>query len=182
MPPSFSGAEPEDAQDFFDRCQCIFCTMGILETNGVSFTTFKLSGDAFRWWEDYERRRLVGAASLLWHELSLLFSGNFVPQSRKEELRRQFEQLFWLVSTEKERVRRFIDGLHYYLGFVMTRESVSGAMFNEVVDIARRLEMLSSSSIISLALPAQSSSRAPSVQGSFAPGSSSSYSILGPSL
>ncbi|XP_070045546.1 uncharacterized protein [Nicotiana tomentosiformis] len=172
-----------------------------------------------------------------------------------EELRRQFEQLWhdglsvtqyemrfselarhavWLVPIDRERIRRFIDGLTYQLWLVMTRERVSGATFDKVVDIARQIEVVhsqergereakrprgpgdfcgvpsggqfyrgrgrpyrhaqtgrpvhrgASSSHGSYSshqgqpflgsLPAQSSSRASSDQGSFAPGASSSYS------
>ncbi|XP_070056836.1 uncharacterized protein [Nicotiana tomentosiformis] len=50
----------------------------------------------------------------------------------------------WLVPTERERIRRFIYGLNYGLCFVMTREITSGARFDEVVDIARRLEQVCS--------------------------------------
>ncbi|XP_070055189.1 uncharacterized protein [Nicotiana tomentosiformis] len=140
----------------------------------------------------------------------------------------------WLVPTDRERIRRFIDGLTYQLRLLMTRERVFGATFDEVVDIARQIEMVHSqergereanrpcgpgdfsgvpsggqfyrdrgrpyrhaqtgrpvhcfaSSGQGLynshlgqpslgALPAQSSSCAPSVQGSFAPGASRSYS------
>ncbi|XP_070057012.1 uncharacterized protein [Nicotiana tomentosiformis] len=49
-----------------------------------------------------------------------------------------------LVSTERERNRRFIDGLNYGLRFVMTREIALGARFDEVVDIATRLEQVCS--------------------------------------
>ncbi|XP_070050452.1 uncharacterized protein [Nicotiana tomentosiformis] len=227
-PPSFSVAESEDAQDFLDMCQ---------------------------WWKAYERRRTVGVAPLSWHEFSVLFMEKFVPRTRREELHRQFEQLqqegmsvtqyemrfselarhaVWLVPNERERIRRFIDGLHYQLYFIMTQECVSGARFDELVDIARWIEMVRSqereerevkrppvsgdlSGVPSggqschirghpyrlaqmahpfhrvasashglysahlgqsspSALPAQSSSRAPSVQGSSVPGPSSSYS------
>ncbi|XP_070049540.1 uncharacterized protein [Nicotiana tomentosiformis] len=140
----------------------------------------------------------------------------------------------WLVPTDRERIRRFIDGLTYQLRLLITRERVSGATFDEVVDIARQIEMVHSqehgegeakrprrpgdfSGVLSggqlyhdrghpyghaqmgrpvhlgissdhgsysshqglsslSALPAQSLSCAPSVQGSFAPGASSSYS------
>ncbi|XP_070050977.1 uncharacterized protein [Nicotiana tomentosiformis] len=140
----------------------------------------------------------------------------------------------WLVPTDRERIRRFIDGLTYQLQLLMTRERVSGATLNEVVDIARQIEVVrsqqcgerevkrprgpgdfsgvpsggqfyrgggrpykhaqtgrpvhhgASSSHGSYdshqgqpslsALLDQSSSRAPSVQGSFALGASSSYS------
>ncbi|XP_070032078.1 uncharacterized protein [Nicotiana tomentosiformis] len=164
-PPSFSGAELEDAQDFLDMCQQILRTTDILETSGVSFTTFQLSGAAFRWWEAYELSRRANAAPLLWHEFSLLFLKKFVPQTCREELHRQFEWLclegmsvtqyemrfselalhvIWLVPTEREMIRRFIDGLNYRLHFVMTREIASSARFDEVVDIARRLKKVCS--------------------------------------
>ncbi|XP_070043069.1 uncharacterized protein [Nicotiana tomentosiformis] len=163
QPLSFSGATSEDAQDFLDKCQRTLHTTSILETSGVSFTTFQFTRDAFIWWEAYERSKPVGAAPLSWHEFSVLFLEKFVPQTRREELRRQFKQLcqdvlsvtqyemkflelprqvVWLVLTERESIRRFIDGLHHHVRFVMTRESVFGARFDEVVDIARRLEMV----------------------------------------
>ncbi|XP_070041043.1 uncharacterized protein [Nicotiana tomentosiformis] len=94
QPPSFSGTEAEDAQGFLDKCQRTLRTTGILETSGVSFTTFQFSGDAFSWWEAYERRRLDVATPFTWKEFSILFLEKFVPQSHREELRRQFEQLY----------------------------------------------------------------------------------------
>ncbi|XP_070036130.1 uncharacterized protein [Nicotiana tomentosiformis] len=148
-PPPFSGAESEDAQGFLDKCQRMLRIMGILETSGVSFTTFQFSGAAFRWWEQF----------------SDLFLEKFVPQSCREELRRQFEQLcqgnmsvtqyemiysklarhaIWLIPTDRENIRRFIDGLTFQLRLLMTKERMSGATFDEVVDIARQIEMVRS--------------------------------------
>ena len=132
-------------------------TAGILETNRVSFTTFQFFGSALRWWETYKRCRPVGVAPLSWHQFSVVFLEKFVPQSRREELCRQVEQLcqgdisvtryemrfselvrhaVLMVPTDRERIRRFIDGLTYQLWLLMTRERVSGATFDEVVDIA----------------------------------------------
>ncbi|XP_070046985.1 uncharacterized protein [Nicotiana tomentosiformis] len=129
-----------------------------METSGVSFTTFQFFGVALRWWEVYESCRSIGAAPLTWQEFSILFLENFVPQSCREELRRQFEQLrqddmsvmqykmsfsklsrhaVWLVPTDRERIRMFIGGLTYQLRLLMTWERVSGATFDEVVDITR---------------------------------------------
>ncbi|XP_070045526.1 uncharacterized protein [Nicotiana tomentosiformis] len=131
----------------------------------------------------------------------------------------------WLVPTDRERIMRFIDGLTYQLRLHMTKERVSGATFDEVVDIARQIEVVRSqergdreakrprgsgsfggvpcggkfyhnrgrpvhcgassshssySSHQSLSalstLPTPSTLRAPSVQGSYIPGLSSSYS------
>ncbi|XP_070045975.1 uncharacterized protein [Nicotiana tomentosiformis] len=64
QPPPFSGIEREDAQEFLDR-----------------------------WWETYEKRRSVGAAPLTWQQFSVLFLEKFVPESCRDELHRQFEQL-----------------------------------------------------------------------------------------
>ncbi|XP_070054345.1 uncharacterized protein [Nicotiana tomentosiformis] len=50
----------------------------------------------------------------------------------------------WLVPTDKERIRRFINGLTYHLRLLVTRERVSGATFDEVVDIAWQIEMVCS--------------------------------------
>ncbi|XP_070006785.1 uncharacterized protein [Nicotiana sylvestris] len=133
-PPSFSGAESEDAHGFMDRCQRILLITGILETNGVSFTTFQFTGATFTWWEAYERCSPVGAAPLTWQEFSILFLEKYVLHSRREKLRRQFKRLHqddmtlmqyemrfselahhivWLVPTDKEWIRRFIDGLTF---------------------------------------------------------------------
>nr|XP_033511250.1 uncharacterized protein LOC117276033 [Nicotiana tomentosiformis] len=46
----------------------------------------------------------------------------------------------WLVPIDRERIRRFVDGLSYQLQILMTRERVSGATFEEVVDIAHKIE------------------------------------------
>ncbi|XP_070057693.1 uncharacterized protein [Nicotiana tomentosiformis] len=156
--PSFSRKEAEDAQGFLDKCQRTFRTAGILETSGVSLTTFQFSRAAFRWWEAYERRRAIGAAPLTWQEFGVIFLEKFVSHSHREELCRQFEQLHrdgmsvtryemrfselahhavWLDPTDRERIQRFIDGLTYQLRLLMTRERVSGDTFDEVVDIAR---------------------------------------------
>ncbi|XP_070017630.1 uncharacterized protein [Nicotiana sylvestris] len=45
----------------------------------------------------------------------------------------------WLVPTDKERIRRFVNGLTHQLQILMTRERVSGATFEEVIDIAREI-------------------------------------------
>ncbi|XP_070040414.1 uncharacterized protein [Nicotiana tomentosiformis] len=50
----------------------------------------------------------------------------------------------WLVPTDRESIKRFIDGLTYQLRLLMSRERVSGATFDEVVDIARYIEVVRS--------------------------------------
>ncbi|XP_070055233.1 uncharacterized protein [Nicotiana tomentosiformis] len=97
-----------------------------------------------------------------------------------------------------ERIMRFIDGLTFRLQLLMNRKRVSSSTFNEVVDIARQIEMVRGQERVEReakrprgqggfcgapfrghsslrALPAQSSSRAPPVQGFSMPGSSTGY-------
>ncbi|XP_070047162.1 uncharacterized protein [Nicotiana tomentosiformis] len=50
----------------------------------------------------------------------------------------------WLVPTDRKRIMRFIDCLMYQVRLLMTRERVCGATFDEVVDIARKIEMVRS--------------------------------------
>ncbi|XP_070051606.1 uncharacterized protein [Nicotiana tomentosiformis] len=50
----------------------------------------------------------------------------------------------WLVPTYRERIRRFIDGLTYHLRLLMTKERAAGATFDEVVHIARQIEVVRS--------------------------------------
>ncbi|XP_070036912.1 uncharacterized protein [Nicotiana tomentosiformis] len=87
----------------------------------------------------------------------------FVPQTRREELCRQFEQVryegmtvtqyemrfaeltrhaVWLVPTEMEKIRRFNDGLNYGLRFIMAQEVATNARFDQVVEIARCFELV----------------------------------------
>ncbi|XP_070042623.1 uncharacterized protein [Nicotiana tomentosiformis] len=48
----------------------------------------------------------------------------------------------WLVPTERENIRRFIDGLNYGLRLIIARELATDAKFDRVVEIARRLEIV----------------------------------------
>ncbi|XP_070005440.1 uncharacterized protein [Nicotiana sylvestris] len=115
----------------------------------------------------------------------------------------------WMVPTDRERIKRFVDGLTYQLRILVTRERVTTATFEEVVDIACEIEIVrrqereereakrprGSGSFSSApsrgqfqqgrgrsfrqahsACPAQSSSRALSVQGSSMPGPSTGHS------
>ncbi|XP_070035571.1 uncharacterized protein [Nicotiana tomentosiformis] len=90
-------------------------------------------------------------------------------------------QAVWLVPTEREKIRRFTNGLGHQLRFIMTLGNVAGAKFDEVVDSALRLEMVRTHEHEEREAkrshgPAQSSYSAPSVQGSSLLSFSGSYS------
>lgn len=91
--PHFGGGATKDAQGFVDQCH-IFCdTLGLLELNGVDFTTFQLSRMAYRRWQTYESSRPTRVASLTWSQFSVLFLGELIPQTYRDELRSEFEHL-----------------------------------------------------------------------------------------
>ncbi|XP_033514401.1 uncharacterized protein [Nicotiana tomentosiformis] len=87
----------------------------------------------------------------------------FIPQKRRERLCSEFDILrqegmtvtqyamrftrlsrytTLLVSTEREWVHRFVEGLTYNLRFRMAREIEIETTFHQVVEIARRLERI----------------------------------------
>ncbi|XP_070041631.1 uncharacterized protein [Nicotiana tomentosiformis] len=124
--------------------------MGIVEMSGVALTTFQLKGAAYQWWRAYELGSLADVASLTWVQFSEMFLGEFVPQSLRDAWRIEFERLRKgtmsvseyavrfsdlakhapaLVSTDIERVHRFIEGLRHDIRFSMARELESDVSF-----------------------------------------------------
>ncbi|XP_070057654.1 uncharacterized protein [Nicotiana tomentosiformis] len=92
-PPTFSGLASESAEGFLEECHNILRTIDIVETSGVTFTTFQLKGAAYQWWQAYEMGSPAELASLTWVQCSLMFLREFVPQSRQDAWRTEFEQL-----------------------------------------------------------------------------------------
>ncbi|XP_070036289.1 uncharacterized protein [Nicotiana tomentosiformis] len=137
--------------------------MGIVESNGVNFSMFQMTDSAKRWWRDYVFTRPVDLPVLAWEQFSQLFLEKFVPITLREEYRRQFEHLqqgsmtvtqyetrfvdlarhtIVLLPTEKERVRRFIDGITYTIRLQMAKETGGDISFQKVMNIARRIELV----------------------------------------
>jgi len=54
----------QDPQDYLDSCHEVLRNMGIVESNGVDFAAFCLSGSAKTWWRDYCLARPVGSPTL----------------------------------------------------------------------------------------------------------------------
>ncbi|XP_070054807.1 uncharacterized protein [Nicotiana tomentosiformis] len=162
-PPTFSGLASEDAQEFQEKCHRILCTIGIVEPSRVAFTIFQLSGEVYQCLRVSEEGSLAYAASLTWTQFSEMFLKEFVPQTLQDAWRVEFEQLRQgtmsvleyvvrfsdlsrhaptLVSTIRERVCRFIEGLNYGIRFSMAQELEIDNPYQHVVEIARRLESM----------------------------------------
>ncbi|XP_070046911.1 uncharacterized protein [Nicotiana tomentosiformis] len=150
FPLTFSGVASEDAQSFLDQCHHILCTMGIMELSGVALTTFQLTELVYRWWQVYEESRPAGTVPLTRTQFTDLFLRELVPQTLRDALCTEFEKLHQgtmivheyatrfpelsihasaLVSTVRERVNRFIEGLIYDLRFGMARDLETDTLF-----------------------------------------------------
>ncbi|XP_070025360.1 uncharacterized protein [Nicotiana sylvestris] len=135
--------------------------MGISESSGVSFTTFQLRGAAYEWWRTYELDSPDEAVSPTWTQFSDMFLREFIPQSLKDVWHAEFEHLCQgtmtvleydirytnlarhsptLVSTVRERVRRFIEGLNPNIGSSMAHKLEIDISYQQVVKIDRRRE------------------------------------------
>ncbi|XP_070034294.1 uncharacterized protein [Nicotiana tomentosiformis] len=98
-----------------------------------------------------------------WEQFSQLFLEKFIPITLKEEHHRQFELLrhgsmtvtqyetqfvdlarhvIVLLPTEKERVRKFIDGVTYTIMLQMAKETRSDISFQTAMHIARLIELV----------------------------------------
>ncbi|XP_070020429.1 uncharacterized protein [Nicotiana sylvestris] len=135
--------------------------MRILESHGVDFTTFQLEDRARRWWQSYLIGRTTGSPPMTWDQFTQLFLDRYIPPSKMEEPRYQFEQLekgqmsltdyearfselsryaLMILPTSVERVKRFVAGLHSNIMANMAREVELRTSYQLVVEIARRIE------------------------------------------
>ena len=98
--------------------------MGIVETNGVDFAAFQMTGSAKKWWRDYLLTRPAGLPALTWDQFSHLFIEKFLPITLREERRRQFERLQQGSMTVTQYETRFVDlARHAILLLPTERES-----------------------------------------------------------
>ncbi|XP_070031979.1 uncharacterized protein [Nicotiana tomentosiformis] len=159
FPIHFSGAPSEDPQDYLYYFHEVLCNLGIVETIGVDFVVFQMTGSTKRWWQDYVLNRPAGSPSLTWDQFSQLFLEKIIPFTLREVYRRQFERLqqgsmavtqyetrfvdlachaVILLLIERGRVRRFIDGLTLSIRLQMAKETEDDISFSRVVEITRR--------------------------------------------
>ncbi|XP_070039360.1 uncharacterized protein [Nicotiana tomentosiformis] len=102
--------------------------MGIVELSRAAFTTFQLKGEAYQWWRAYELEfDQLRQGAMFVSEYAVKFS----------ELSRHTPALDSIV---RERVYRFIKGLNHGIRISMARELETDTPYQQVVEIARRLE------------------------------------------
>ncbi|XP_070041183.1 uncharacterized protein [Nicotiana tomentosiformis] len=158
FPVHFSGSPSEDPQDYLDRWHEVLRNMGIVETNRVDFAVFQMMSFAKRWWKDFVLTRQAGSPDLTWDQLSKIFLEKFLVVTLIEDFRRQFKRLqkvsmsftqyetcfvdlahhaILLLPTERERVRRFIEGLAQPIKLQMAKVTGSEISFQAAANVAR---------------------------------------------
>ncbi|XP_060177824.1 uncharacterized protein LOC132607759 [Lycium barbarum] len=100
-------------QKFIDRCEEILTTLGLKETRGVEFPTFLFSGSAESWWISIQRGRQAGLPPITWSEFLALFKDRFIPLSKQDDMRRQFNNLRQGIMTVTEYEAKFTDLSRY---------------------------------------------------------------------
>ena len=131
-PPTYTGDLAEDAYEFIVSCHERLHNLGLVESHGVDYTAFQMTGSAKQWWRDYISSRPAGSHPLSWTEFTQVFLSKFVPRSERERKRAEFEGLqqngmsvaeyegkfhalarhaSMILPTEAERVRRFVKGM-----------------------------------------------------------------------
>ena len=121
-----------------------------MESHGVDYTTFQMTGSAKQWWRDYISSRPAGSYPLSWTQFTQVFLSKLVPRSERERKRAEFEVLQQngmslsgyedkfnalarhasiILSIEAERVRRFVKGQIILICLGVSQVAASGVPF-----------------------------------------------------
>ncbi|KAH9685255.1 Endonuclease [Citrus sinensis] len=156
---SFNGfGEPPEAESWFVKLERIFDVMKCPEDDRLSFATFLLEDRAYHWWQTVERR-YQGHAAITWVIFRKEFYDHYFPVVYQDIKRSEFFRLVQgsltveeyekkfldlsrfatsVVGDERERCRRFEDGLRFEIRTTVTASRYTE--FGEVVEAARRVE------------------------------------------
>ncbi|GAB2274029.1 hypothetical protein Dimus_039065 [Dionaea muscipula] len=109
-PPTFDGAvNPLEAEEWLEQVTQILDTLQIMEEDlRVSFATFQLRGDARHWWR--LTSQMVGGD---WEDFREAFLEKYIPESARDALREEFEQLVQRSMTVDQYAARFTSLLRF---------------------------------------------------------------------
>ena len=162
-PPTYTGELTQDAYEFIVSCHERLHNLGLVESHGVDYTMFQMTGSAKQWWRDYISSKPVGSPPLSWTQFTQVFLSKLVPRSEREHKRTKFEGLqqggmsvtkyegkfhaldrhaSMILPTEAEKVRRFVKGLIIPIRLGVSQVVASGDPFQKVVDAVKELEMI----------------------------------------
>ncbi|XP_057982211.1 uncharacterized protein LOC131167423 [Malania oleifera] len=115
-PPTFEGGpNPVTAENWVQQIEEILEVLGYTKEQKVRYATFKMAGDAKRWWlfvKMLEEQRLVKIA-LTWERFKELFFNRYFPLSIREENIEEFTNLTQRSMTVGEYAAKFVELLHF---------------------------------------------------------------------
>ena len=163
QPPYFSSVDPSaDPSGFLDESNRICVALGCTPIRAVELVSFQLKDVAYEWYASFVQGRSTADPPLAWPEFSRAFFTRFLPKSVRDARAREFENLEqtekmsvteydiqftrlsryapYLVSTERLKVERFVNGLQDYL--FRSIQISDTTTYTDVLDAALRLELL----------------------------------------
>ncbi|EOY25966.1 Uncharacterized protein TCM_027334 [Theobroma cacao] len=131
-PPSFSGAKStEDPQVFLDEIDKICTALGCFSRGAVELTGFRLTKAMQIWFATLKCCRPSGSTPLIWEEFTQAFMDRFLLESLSRYAP-------YLVQTERERIKKFIKGLHWPIYRILVSQIFTS--YPKVVDVARKIK------------------------------------------
>ncbi|XP_070045577.1 uncharacterized protein [Nicotiana tomentosiformis] len=136
FPVHFSDTPSEDPHDYLDPFHEVLWKMGIVESNVADFAVFQITGSAREKFlpitlrDDYHRQfecLQQGSMNVTHYETY------FVDLARHALL---------FLPTNRERVRRFIDGLTYPIRLQIAKETEGDISFQTIANVARWIEVV----------------------------------------
>ncbi|KAF7808124.1 DNA/RNA polymerases superfamily protein [Senna tora] len=163
-PPTFSGSDAnQDPEEFIDDVERVCEALGCSGQRSVELVSYQLRDVARSWGTSYIKGRQVGALPLDWGEFKKDFLERFLPESVREARAREFllfkqtsemtvaeysTQLIRLskyapnsTSTERELIKRFVQGLLPPLFRAMVSQINQFESYAVALDCATRIEM-----------------------------------------
>lgn len=160
-PFSFSGVKStEDPQVFLDEMDKICTALGCSSHQIVELTGFRLTDVAQIWFSMLKRCKPPSFAPLTWEEFTQAFINRFLLENMRDAKSHEFETLIqvpgmtvsdydiqftklsryasYLVQTERERIKRFIKGLHRPIYRILVSQTFRS--YPEIVDAFKKIE------------------------------------------
>ncbi|XP_027155340.1 uncharacterized protein LOC113755857, partial [Coffea eugenioides] len=134
-PPKFyGGPEPEVAEGWWERISDIFAALNNAEERQVTFAAFQFEGAARSWWNLVRVNWDRNHTPRTWANFTREFNAEFLPPLIQEKREDDF-----IKSTERGRVRRFVQGLNVEIqeGLAAVRLDT----FANAVERAQRVEV-----------------------------------------
>jgi hypothetical protein len=93
-PPTFSGKEdPEAAENWIEELERAFDVLSVPEDRKTSFGTYRLKGDAKKWWDTLRRVKFADMDVIPWEVFREEFLDTYFPAYVEEQMQREFLEL-----------------------------------------------------------------------------------------